>query len=237
MEFLLDSVLNQDHAPSLGEVCAGIDAPKLVCSQCPWQRNAAPEAFNMLTLPVRTEAGVLVRSVQEALDAYFEPEPVSVDWCCLNEDCPLHNVVDCRPYKHHRVSIHPQVLVLNLKRWQREVRPDGSARAEALLHAVTPGVRVTVQGMSYQLKSIICHHGKSIGSGHYTCIIRFPTAGGTWWYYNDTERRLATEREIATSSREKSYVLFYEKLAGGGRRCLSLPTALLLRRVLGRVGR
>ena len=46
---------------------------------------------------------------------------------------------------------------------------------------------------------------------HYTCRIHFPTAAGTWWYYNDTERRLATEQDLRTSDKEKSYVLMYEK--------------------------
>ena len=223
MEMLLDSVLNQSQAPSLGQVCAGFDAPKLVCPQCAWQRDAFPEAFTTLSLPVRTEDGTYVCSVQDALNCYFEPEPVSVDWCCQNEDCPLHNVIDCKPLKHHRISIHPQVLVLSLKRWQREVRRDGSVRAEALLHAVTPERCVQVQGMNYELKSVICHIGDSLDSGHYTCFINFPAAGGAWWYYNDTERRLATEHELATSCRQKSYVLFYEKVNDAGP---SLPVSV-----------
>ena len=217
MEFLLDSVLNsdQEHAPRLSQACAGLDAPKLVCPHCAWERAAAPEAFTSISLPLRRENSSLVGSVQEALHAYLEPEPVSVDWCCQNEDCPLYNDVDRRPHKRHRISIHPQVLVLHLKRWQTEVRRDGRVRIHALRHAVTPERRITLQGHDYQLKSIVCHLGDSIEHGHYTCFMNFPAVGGAWWYYNDTERRLAAESELATSTRQKSYVLFYEKLGSG----------------------
>ena len=59
--------------------------------------------------------GSLIDSVQEALDTYFEAEDVEVKWICLNNGCPLHNVPNCRPNKFHRISIRPQVLILNLK--------------------------------------------------------------------------------------------------------------------------
>ena len=205
MEFLLRSVLNSEeqYAPLLGNVCKGMDAPKLQCQQCTYHRGAAPEAFNMLPIPVIKNDGSLIHSVQEALHTYFDAEDVDVNWSCLNNTCPLYKVPNRRPNKFHRISVCPQVLILNLVRWQ--------GIGAGLLHAVVPEREITLQHETYRLKSIVCHMGKTIRGGHYTCRIHFPTAAGTWWYYNDTERRLATEQELRTSDRERSYVLMYEK--------------------------
>ena len=205
MEFLLRSVLNsgERHAPLLGNACRGIDAPRLECKQCTYHRGAAPEAFNMLPIPVRKNDGSLISSVQEALTAYFEVEDVCVDPGCLNNTCALYNMPKCRLNKFHRVSVHPQVLVLQLVRWQ--------GAGAGLLHTVVPEQKITLQGERYHLKSLICHVGNTINGGHYTCRIHFPAAGGTWWYYNDAVRRLATEADMRTSEREKSYVLMYER--------------------------
>ena len=206
MEFLLQSVLNSEEqaAPLLGHACRGMDAPKLQCKQCTYHRGAAPEAFNMLNIPVTHNDGSLIYSVQDALQAYFQAEDVQVDWCCLNNACALHNVPNRKPNKFHQISIHPQVLVLGLVRWR--------GAGAGLLHAVVPEREITLQGTKYALKSILCHVGETISRGHYTCRIHFPTADGTWWYYNDSVRRLATEDDLRTSEYEKSYVLMYEKV-------------------------
>ena len=204
MDFLLQSVLTEEEncAPLLANVCRGMDAPKLECKQCTYHRGAASEAFNMLPIPVMRNDGSLSTSVQDAVHAYFEAEDVVVDWSCLNNACGLYNVPNCRPNKFHRISIHPQVLVLSLVRWR--------GVGTGLLHAVVPEQDITLQGVRYKLKSVVCHIGNT-KRGHYTCRIHFPTLGGTWWYYNDTERRLATDADMRTSDREKSYVLMYEK--------------------------
>ena len=163
----------------------------------------------MLPIPVRRNDGSLITSVQDALEAYFEAEDVGVDWCCRNSTCGLYNLPNRRPNKFHRISVHPQVLVLNLVRWQ-----GGGA---GLLHAVVPELEISLQGVKYELKSIVCHLGHTINGGHYTSRIHFPAAGGTWWYYNDSVRRLATDEDMRTSSREKSYVLMYEKCSVASR--------------------
>ena len=204
MDFLLKSVLKDEEncAPLLANVCRGMDAPKLECKQCTYHRGAAPEAFNMLPIPVMRNDGSLITSVQDALHAYFEAEDVVVDWYCLNNTCGLYNVPNCRPNKFHRISVHPQVLVLSLVRWR--------GVGAGLLHTVVPEQDINLQGVMYKLKSVVCHIGNT-KRGHYTCRLHFPTPGGTWWYYNDTERRLATAADMRTSDREKSYVLMYEK--------------------------
>ena len=60
--------------------------------------------------------------------------------------------------------------------------------------------------------------GGSPKNGHYTCRIHCPTAAGSWWYYNNIERRLARPGEIDATAKvagsvERAYIMFYEQLA------------------------
>jgi len=36
-----------------------------------------------------------------------------------------------------------------------------------------PNEKINIDGSMYKLHSVICHHGNSMASAHYTCIIRF----------------------------------------------------------------
>ena len=76
------------------------------------------------------------------------------------------------------------------------------------------------QGQLYDLRSVIVHLGTSVQAGHYFTVARHETNTGTWWLYNDSERKEATPEQVTTTGiwtrsgeQMKSYVLFYEKRA------------------------
>ena len=89
---------------------------------------------------------------------------------------------------------------------------------DALLHGVMCEPEVRCGGAHYALRAVICHMGSTPKSGHYTCRIHYPTLAGSWWYYSNSERRLARPGEVGTTAKvagsvERAYIAFYEQLA------------------------
>ena len=115
----------------------------------------------------------------------------------------------------------PQVLVLILKRYKFVERALGVVDGPySINHPVATTEVLDVQGHLYDLRSVIVHLGESVHSGHYIALAKHETNTGTWWLYNDAERREATAEQVSTTCRfvrgreqMKSYVLFYEKRA------------------------
>ena len=155
-------------------------------------------------LPLVDKHGASILSVQHAVDNYLEPKKVDdiYRWRCQSCRSTLP------PWKKTEITHHPHTLVLQLMRWGEQQR--------MLKHAVVPDRTLSVDDKAYTLKSIICHQGSTVQSGHYTARIHHPTANGEFWYYNNTMRRLATERELQTDGPEqhcpeRSYVLIYDR--------------------------
>lgn len=59
----------------------------------------------------------------------------------------------------------------------------------------------------YKLLSVICHHGKHVTNGHYTCDVRQST--GHWIHYDDSEVQGIREEDVL---KKTAYVLFYEQV-------------------------
>ena len=207
----LQALLLHAQAPDMHGLLAGVDAPKLICRDCGCWRLAEPEGFSCICLPLISQEGTLLASVQAAIDAYFVPAEVGVGfhWCCdMDGGCSSERL----PLKQQHVSIAPRVLCLQLVRWHAE------GIGGALLHDVMCEPEVRCEGARYALRAVICHMGSTPRIGHYTCRIHCPTPAGSWWYYNNSERRLARPGEIDTTAKvagsvERAYVTFYEQLA------------------------
>ena len=202
--------MNETNAPRLHRACQGLDTPTLRCREanCGTERAAAEEWFNWLSLPL-VHDGQLHRTVQEALDAYLQPELLDDDdfpFRCGNPTCQSTRL----PYKTSHLTVLPAVLCVQLKRWRTNRDED------ALLHDVQCDEHLRCQGTLYVRRSVICHMGNTPQAGHYTCRIHYPCASGTWWYYNNSERRAATPTELLTTTpvrgnTERTYLAFYER--------------------------
>ena len=99
---------------------------------------------------------------------------------------------------------------------QVELEPGRYAR-RSVEHPVATSDVLDFQGHQYDLRSVIVHLGTSLHSGHYIALTKHETDTGTWWLYNDANRREATREQVATTGglrgwkTMKSYVLLYEK--------------------------
>ena len=131
-------------------------------------------------------------------------------WVCDNAACPSPRQ---RPTFQHSLSTKPNVLCIQLKRWSND--PTTGAQTHET-HDVLCNDELLIKGTVYDLRSVICHIGGTVKTGHYTCRVHHPASGGTWWYYNNSHRRLATPAEVNATARvrgnvERAYLVFYEK--------------------------
>ena len=201
-EFLMRLLNAETGSPRLAPLFAGLDIPELACTgeSCGYRRPAAQEAFNTIVVQLRGEDGRLCPDVQTAVASYMQPEIQEADFRWL---CPACGST-APPRKEHRVTVTPEVLLVQLCRWR-----DGTASG-AILDAVHVNERIRFAGSQYRLSSSIMHMGSRPTSGHYLTCARHESAGDAWFLYNDTLRRFVREGERESSETNKSYILFYE---------------------------
>ena len=198
----LTSLLQTERSPNITQLFQGLDEPMYCCASCGTQRRVgSSEAFACLCVPLTHEA-TRVSSVQQALNNYFEPESMDVNfrWACDNCQSRLP------PRKRAEVTVPPQVLLLQLKRWI--FNPDASTTL--LNHEVQVEEMIQIKSWMYRLCATVYHLGDSPKSGHYFTIARHDRPEGSWWLYNDNLRRLVRP-EDSTPPR-KAYLCVYERV-------------------------
>ena len=214
-ELLQMHVLREEASPTLGHLTISLGQSILTCAHCRQSREPTVEIFRTFEVPIEisgpeVEAPVRFTDVQSAFNAFLTEEPVELRDLCSR--CQQNKWT-----KALRVVALPQVLVLTLKRFKNVKLETGRYAERCVQHLVTPTEVLDFQGHLYDLRSFIVHFGESIQSGHYIALAKHETDTGTWWLYNDNERREATREQVATNAsfrrygQMKSYVLFYEK--------------------------
>ena len=66
------------------------------------------------------------------------------------------------------------------------------------------------QGVQYRLKSVVCHHGGSLDSGHYTSYRR--NSQGELLHYNDDHVSKPAESTLQRHLENNGYMFFYERV-------------------------
>lgn len=61
----------------------------------------------------------------------------------------------------------------------------------------------------YELRSVICHHGDKLSSGHYTAYV-YDDIYGNWMHANDDKVDLSTADDVLAA---QAYMLFYVRVA------------------------
>ena len=190
------------ECPALHPCLRGLEVPLLRCQHCPYECSMHPEEF--LTLQLTLVADTLLTSVQEALDhyvSYTELRRDFRDWCCTNPECISAEKALDPPVAQSRVRRWPEVLSINLKRW------DGIHSVVG--HKIHCNDTVVLGGIVYRLQSLVTHIGRQASSGHYVAYTRQEDG---FVRLSDTAVSRLDSRllgDFVSLPDEKVYMLFY----------------------------
>lgn len=103
----------------------------------------------------------------------------------------------------------PNTLVVTVNRFEYDVKRHHCRKNEVSIQPdksidLTPYTD-TLQNVKYALRSAVCHHGRSIHSGHYTAFIH---KDGHFAKISDTDITLGSDSELFKGS----YFLFYDRI-------------------------
>ncbi|KAL0277002.1 UNVERIFIED_CONTAM: hypothetical protein PYX00_004437 [Menopon gallinae] len=147
-------------------------------------------------------------SLHDCLAAFFSADELKGDNMYSCEKCSkLRNGV-----KYSKVLDLPEILCIHLKRFRHELA--FSSKISSFVSFPLTGLNMRPylhkdcksEVTSYDLTSVICHHGTA-GGGHYTCYALSPFTGD--WYELDDQ--CVTQVAPETVSNVECYVLFYRK--------------------------
>ena len=184
-EFLLDAAASP-HLEALVRWEKVVTFRCTACDHCRVLRNdddqrVRSERFTCLSLPLVPDepAAEVYDTVQAAVDGYVQGELVIPDDDRPWEDpCPSCRQVDRAYRKSFQVPTPPQVLFVQLKRWNFVAQSDGSLAQRCLLHPVRATDPLMFAGIQYRLRSLVLHDGGAASAGHYIAVARHDTAGG-----------------------------------------------------------
>lgn len=138
-----------------------------------------------------------VTSVRTALEAFFNPEAVN----------------DGQSTRRLKLEVLPNVLILNLKRFAYNRGKGGTQKIKKSIkyeEKLTVDRSWVTEGnpqAEYWMTALICHHGESAHSGHYTAVVRYNTE---WFLYDDTTVRKVEPKEVA-AQHSTAYLLVYQR--------------------------
>ncbi|XP_045144453.1 ubiquitin carboxyl-terminal hydrolase 20 [Echinops telfairi] len=149
-----------------------------------------------------------VVTLEDCLAAFFAADELKGDNMYSCERCrKLRNGV-----KYCKVLRLPEILCIHLKRFRHEVmysfkiNNHVSFPLEGLDLRPFLAKECTSQITTYDLLSVICHHG-TVGSGHYIAYCQ-NVINGQWYEFDD---QYVTEVHETVVQSTEAYVLFYRK--------------------------
>ena len=214
-EFLQMHLLREEASPTLSNLTKSFGKSVLICAHCSRPREATAEEFQTFEVPIELsgpdiEEPIRFTDVQSAFNAFLKDDYNDFQFVCRR--CQ-HN----QWTKALHMVTFPELLVLTLKRYRTVQVESGELEQRCVTHTVATTDVLDFQGQLYDLRSVIVHFSDTMNGGHYIALAKHETDTGSWWLYNDAERREASPEQVATTEgfRDygpmKSYVLFYEK--------------------------
>ena len=151
-------------------------------------------------------------TMQDALSAAFSETLPDT----FRERCP--NCGGPWARKIQDVDQVPETLLLQIKRWEDWIAPDGEYRPRRRPSSMRMDRTVTLKGTTYNLQGIIYQKGDTPGSGHYVAVARHGDGPEPFFAYNDSHRQGVNQAAIACDM---------ANIPGAWRRQMFYATALL----------
>lgn len=166
------------------------------CIDCGRQSTKNVSHLQNLCLTIPKKPGIKM-SVSQLLKDYFEHDII--------EKCSCGGLLD---FQQKLLDV-PNTLVVTVNRFEYDVKRHHCRKNELSIQPdksidLTPYTD-TLQNVKYALRGAVCHHGRSIHSGHYTAFIH---KDGHFAKISDTDITLGSESELSKGS----YFLFYDRI-------------------------
>ncbi|VDM60392.1 unnamed protein product [Angiostrongylus costaricensis] len=180
----------------------GLLQSQVVCLTCHTASNKHDPFLDLsldIFVPAPNGRASNVR-LSECIKRFFAKE--ELDHC---EQYMCSNCKDKRPStKQLFLRVLPNVLCLHLKRfrWSHISRGKLDNMVDFPLTS-----RVTDQpgNFTFDLSSVVVHHGSGVTSGHYTT---YGQRDGLWYHFNDATVKACSEQTVL---KQKAYLLFYTR--------------------------
>lgn len=160
------------------------------------KNTVSTQPFHELQLDIHGEH---VHTLQQALEFFMLPRSIQ------GLKAANGRLVDAN--QHVTIS-PPLVLVFQLKRFAfcgMGEKLDKDVSFPSILKLPRKMVNNAKLPLTYELRSIVVHHGKSLSGGHYTAYVK---QADCCLHFNDDRVERVSER---TMMNQKAYLLFYER--------------------------
>ena len=199
----LQKLVDVELPPRLNSCFQGTLLPNLICQGCfASSPVAGVENFTTLTIEIAKK-----HSLQDAVHSFVRTQEsvATSGWVCPH-------CVRIRPVKkQNNITEFPKTLLIQLNRFATNFQEGAEeAQQDYLKHHVECEETVNIQGQCYRLRAKVYHLGGSFAVGHYYTVCRHELPQGRWWYYNDTQRRLARPTDN-DPPHARVYLCLYER--------------------------
>jgi len=181
------------------------------------QISVTLQPFQCIQLDIRNQS---IRRIEDALEAFFKAE--EIEGLKSNTDT---KVTATKQYSFENL---PPILILHLKRFWFDSAQGTTKLSKGIgfpsqlqipNHFLCPKLKNLshsdssngLSPISYNLFSVIYHHGQHVSSGHYTCFCADDM--GNWRYFDDQIMSPASLNDAMNFRDGSSYLLFYERLS------------------------
>lgn len=176
------------------DIFAGQLRSTLICRNCKQGRDSF-ETINNISLPFSSLSNVV--DIVDCFRIFFSPENLEDMLTC--DHCKMRTYTT----KSMKISMYPNVLILNLKRFDSQGRHI-RAMVEISENLIFKSLGKNV---NYKLKCIVNHFGSGLHSGHYMTT----TCQEKWINIDDSNiYSVQDKKSILTSA--SSYVIIYERI-------------------------
>jgi len=151
--------------------------------------------------------------LDDCLKYYFRQEILESSKCrhCKNES---------KKTKQFKLANLPKVLIFAFKRFDYSSRgmlfkidthvnfPFFINLSNYTSSKPNPNIPTINKSAYYKLISVVCHHGRSVQSGHYTTFC-YNSQKDQWYHFDDNKVEVASINDIESC---QCYILFYESI-------------------------
>eukprot|EP00005_Dracoamoeba_jomungandri_P013183 CAMPEP_0174265372 /NCGR_PEP_ID=MMETSP0439-20130205/26238_1 /TAXON_ID=0 /ORGANISM="Stereomyxa ramosa, Strain Chinc5" /LENGTH=641 /DNA_ID=CAMNT_0015351799 /DNA_START=549 /DNA_END=2474 /DNA_ORIENTATION=- len=210
---LIDKAGWNQHGSIISDTFQGTLQSKVTCCNC-GKSSTKMDVFLDLSLDIPVQHAASSRrrgkkykipscSIYDCFESFTTPEPIEDYYCqfCKSKQDAQKALI---------IQKLPNVLCIVLKRfcWTSRARTKVDTSVDFPIKGLNLKKFTTNDSGSYDLKSIVIHHGTGLRVGHYTAMC-YNNVRNSWLHFNDSRVHVVSDEQV---SKAQGYMLFYQKV-------------------------